>query len=179
MSALDKLFGSDCVESFGKGSITSIKQFQKKYDTHFSPEYQNFLCRCNGMHTSFDDGARQEAELHMALTDINTFYGIGNGLEHADLNIVAARYDANARRLMTFAPTIAIGGDSCELVEISRGERVNQILYTDGELYRSSVENADWSKPADALIEDFIDSGFFMPVADSFAALLAMYLMLV
>ena len=179
MSALDKLLRSDHVESFDKGSATKIKQFQKKYDVELSAEYQNFLLRCNGMYRSFDDDMRRKAGRHMDLTDINTFYGIGNGRAGSDLDVITAGYDANTRRLMGFAPTIAIGGDCCNLVEISRGVRARQIIYTDGEIHGSMLREADWSLSADALIEDFIESGFFMPVAASFAELLAMYLMIV
>lgn len=178
MSALDKLLKSDYVEPFGTGSLTKIRDYQKKYDVRFSREYQNFLVRCNGMLTSFDDDVRDELDLHMALTDINTFYGIGNGREYSDLALLTPRYGESTRHLMAFAPAIAIGGDSCELVEISQGRRINQIIYTDGELYQGFMRRTDWSRSPDDLIEDYIESGFFMPVADSFAELLAMYLVL-
>lgn len=179
MSAIDKLLQSDSVGSFGTGSIAQIKAYQKQYGIRFSGEYQNFLVRCNGMSTSFDWELPEKLGMARALTGINTFYGIGNGRDYSDLAIMTRLYDENRLRMMAFAPSIAVGGDLCEFVEISQGKRIDQIIYTDGEMYWHIVENTDWSRSPDDLIEEFIEDGFYMPVADSFAELLAMYLVLV
>ena len=81
--------------------------------------------------------------MHMALADINTLYGVGNGHDHADLAALIPRMDETARQLLAFAPPIGVGGDSCTYVEVTAGARVGEIMYTDGEMYPGYFDEVD------------------------------------
>jgi hypothetical protein len=76
---------------------------------------------------------------------------------------------------LPFAPVLGLGGDFCTYVEISQGKHLGRIMYTDGEM-TSIYEDLDIrGQDVDALIDGFIDDGWFMPVAASFDDLIRMY----
>jgi hypothetical protein len=181
MTALDKIIRSGRVESFGEATPAALDRLATEHGVRLSPEHRDFLARCNGMRTTFRFEEVERAGLSMALADIGTVYGVDNGRDHADLLALIPRMDPAGRQLLAFAPPIAVGGDFCTFVEITAGSRVGEILYTDGEMYWGYFEEAgtDWTDPPDALIDAFIEDGFFMPVAPSFSALLEMYAKLV
>ena len=175
MAAIDRILRSGKVESFGKATAADIALFQRTHALDLSSDYCAFLLRCNGMLMRFTDEDVRRAGLPLALSDINTFYGIGNGRDYADLALMLPRYYENAKRLAAFAPDIAVGGDSCTYVEIAEGAYARQIMYTDGEMSRGVLAEVDWDEPADELIASFLENGFFMPVAETFDELLDMY----
>jgi hypothetical protein len=181
MTALDKIIRSGRVESFGEATPAALDRLTREHGVRVSQAHQHFLTRCNGMRTTFRFEEVERAGLSMALADIGTFHGVDNGRDHADLLALIPRMDPAGRALLAFAPPIAVGGDFCTFVEITAGSRVGEILYTDGEMYWGYFEQAgtDWTDPPDALIDAFIEDGFFMPVAPSFDALLEMYAKLV
>lgn len=177
MTSLDRLLRSGKVESFGTASGADIDRYEATFSVGFSQAYRAFLESCNGMRTDFEFDEVEDAGLHMALADINTFYGIGNGRDYADLALMTPRIDANGKELLKFAPSIAVGGDFCTYVEITKGTYDGQVMYTDGELYWGYFREAgiDWRDPPDELVERFVADGFFMPVAATFDDLLDMY----
>ncbi|SCB49784.1 SMI1/KNR4 family protein [Rhizobium multihospitium] len=177
MTALDAILRSERVESFGKATPTALERLVNEHGVYLSQDYIHFLTRCNGLSTTFDFDEVRGAGLSGALADINTFYGVENGRDYADLLSIIPKMDPYGRELLTFAPPIAVGGDFCTFVEITEGSKLGEIMYTDGELYGHYFEAAgiDWTKTPDALINTFIEHGFFMPVAPSFNALLEMY----
>ncbi|EJK87266.1 SMI1/KNR4 family protein [Agrobacterium sp. SHOUNA12C] len=177
MTTLDAILRSGRVESFGKATSAALERLVNEHGVYLSQDYIHFLTRCNGLRTTFDFDEVKRVGLSMALADINTFYGVENGRDYADLLTIIPKMDASGRELLGFAPPIAVGGDFCTFVEITEGSRVGEIMYMDGEMYWGYFEEADtdWTNTPDALISTFIEHGFFMPIAPSFNALLEMY----
>jgi hypothetical protein len=181
MTALDKIIQSSRIEPFGKATPAALDRLANEHGVRLSQDYKHFLTHCNGMRTEFDFDEVKRAGLTMALADINTFYGVENGRGYADHLSLIPKLNPAGRELLAFAPSIAVGGDLCTFVEITAGSRVGEIMYTDGEMFWGYFEEADtdWTAPPDALINAFIEDGYFMPVAPSFGALLEMYAKLV
>jgi hypothetical protein len=181
VTTLDRIIQSGRVEPFGEATPAALDRLASDHGVHLSQDYKHFLTRCNGMRTTFTPDDVKQAGLSIALWDINTFYGVQNGQDHADLLTLIPKLDPAGKELLAFAPPIAVGGDFCTFVEISAGSRVGEIMYTDGEMYWGYFEEAgtDWTSPPDALIATFVEDGFFMPTAPSFGALLEMYAKLI
>jgi len=173
---LNKMLRSDHVlHRYGAATDADIDAYEGRYKTKFSASYRNFLKRVNGMIFSFSFDAAEKAGVEQALADMNTFFGIGNGVAHNDLEIMTPKMDFHDPRLLPFAPVIGLGGDFCTYLEINQGEHAGKIMYTDGEMFSTIRNEPIENKSVDDIIKHFIEIGWCMPVASSFDALLSDY----
>jgi hypothetical protein len=173
---LDKILQSDHVrQRFGAATDANIDAYERRYKTKFSASYRSFLKRVNGMTFSFDFDAAKKAGISPALADMNTFFGIGNGVAHNDLELVTPKMRFHDPRLLSFAPIIGLGGDFCTYLEINQGEHAGKIMYTDGEMFSMIRKEPIETRSVDDNINHFIKIGWCMPVAPSYDALLSDY----
>lgn len=176
MDPLDKLLRSgNILQTFEGASEGAIQAYEDAWDARFSAAYRTFLKRSNGLRFGFDFDQAHRAGVSPALADMNTFFGIGNGDPHVDLALLTPRMGFHNPAFLPFAPVLGLGGDFCTYVEISQGRHAGRIMYTDGELYSAYAELDITGQPVDALVDGFIEDGWFMPVAPSFDALIALY----
>ncbi|MBB1625913.1 SMI1/KNR4 family protein [Achromobacter sp. UMC71] len=163
------------LQSFPGADSAAIQAYEQTWNTRLSDSYKAFLARSNGLRFGFDFDEAHRAGVSPALADMNTFFGIGNGSPHLDLALLTPKMRFHNPAFLPFAPVLGLGGDFCTYVEISQGKHLGRIMYTDGEM-TSIYEDLDIrGQDVDALIDGFIDDGWFMPVAASFDDLIRMY----
>ncbi len=176
MDPLDKLLRSGKIlKTFDGASEGAIQAYEDAWHTRFSAAYRAFLKRSNGLLFGFEFAEAHRAGVSPALADMNTFFGIGNGDPDFDLALLTPHMGFHNPAFLPFAPVLGLGGDFCTYVEINQGRHAGRIMYTDGELYPGYADLEITDQPVDALVDGFIEDGWFMPVAPSFEALIASY----
>jgi hypothetical protein len=173
---LAKIIASGKVlQRFGSATDEAIDAYEAKYATRFSAAYRNFLKRENGLQYEFSYDDAVGADLNPALIDMDTFFGIGNGDPENDLLLLTETADFYDTKLLPFAPLIGIGAEFCTYLEINQGKYAGQIMFTDGEIFSSIMEETLEGRSVDQQIDFYVITGWCTPIAASFEALLANY----
>lgn len=164
------------MKRFPPARRATIALYERRYGVRFSDEFRAFLLRTNGLLFGFSSDAAREAGVSLALADMNTLFGVGDGDPNVDLlRLTAPHWDFYDVRMLPFAPAIGLGGDFCTFSEISIGPRRGEIMYTDGELFGEFRKRLSTRTTPQGLIEGFVKDGYFMPTAKSFSELIDLY----
>lgn len=165
---------------FGGADRAKVDAFEARHGLRFSAAYRRFLERENGLsyHIHYKAAAERmpdENGLAFALSDINTLFGIGNGVAYLDLESLANTMLFHDYRLTPYAHVVALGGDFCTLVEIGQGRYTGEIMYTDGELFHGLSDVVDSELPVDESVEYLLELGYYSRIAAGFDELLEHY----
>ncbi len=165
---------------YGGADEARLAAFETRHEISLSEGYRDFLMRENGLdyhipHTTIATLPAEAQSDAFVLSDINTLFGIGNGHPYFDLEELAPDMDFHDYGFTPFAHVVGLGGDFSTLVEITEGKHAGAIMYTDGELFHGMRSDGIGGKSADEAIDDFIENGYYYPIATNLSDLFEKY----